>query len=118
MLIRLDDFILGEAPFNNKCHKNSVQKFKEDKSQKVILCYAFDKGDYQCVHFINKNVDGKYVDNTWGWIYKYYDYYFIKEVSEDECDTIWDLLSDTKKSLINVNCNFIEKMIYGNENII
>jgi hypothetical protein len=59
------NFILGEAPFNRRCHINSVQKIKEGKADKVILCFTIDKdNDSQCIHFINQLENGKFQDNT------------------------------------------------------
>lgn len=114
-----DDFILGEAPFNSRCHLNSVQKVKENKAEKVILCYAIDKNsDFQCVHFINKNVHGKYIDNTWGWMYEFYNYYFLKEVDESEYNDIGKLLSDVREKIYNANCNFVERLIYKSYELI
>jgi len=81
--INIEDFVLGDIPYNYKCHLNSVQKVKENKAEKVFLCVAIDKDDDSlCVHFINQLNNGKYQDNTWGWLYEQNDYYIIKEVEK------------------------------------
>ena len=77
----------------------------------MFLCYAIDSDGSCCVHFIN-GVDGKYQDNTWGWLYKTSEYYIIKEVTPTECETIWTMLSDTKKVLVRLNCNWFQRFIY------
>jgi len=111
--INIEDFVLGDAPFNNKCHLNSVQKIKENKAEKVYLCFAIDKDDNsQCVHFINQLKDNKYQDNTWGWLYEHTDYYIIKEVDKNEYDKIWLLLNDTKIMLLNLHSNCLQRFIY------
>jgi hypothetical protein len=107
------DFVLGDAPFNRRCHLNSVQKVKEGKAKKVFSCFAIDTDDNsQCVHFINQLEDGKYQDNTWGWLYEKSEYYIIKEVDSIEQNKIWDVLSDTKKMLLNLNSNWLERFIF------
>jgi len=111
--LNTDNFVLGEAPFNRRCHLNSVQKIKEDKAKKVFLCFAIDNDDNsQCVHFINQLEDGKYQDNTWGWRYDQNEYYIIKEVEQSEYKDIWNLLNDTKEMLLNLNSNWLERLLF------
>ncbi len=110
--LNTDEFIIGDAPFNARCHLNSVQHYKNGTAAKVIACYAIDNTDNsQCIHFINQLSSGKYQDNTWGWRYKQHSYYIIKEVSEKEMDNIWDLLSQLKKSFIDINSSSIERKL-------
>jgi len=118
--VNIENFILGDAPFNNKCHLNAVQKVKEGKVDKVYLCFAIDKDDNsQCIHFINQLKDGKYQDNTWGWLYEHTDYYIIKEVEKSEYDKIWTLLNDTKEMLLNLHSNWFQRFIFRiNKNVI
>jgi hypothetical protein len=107
------DFVIGDAPFNRKCHLNAVQKVKEGKAVKVFSCYAFDRSDNtQCIHFINQLANGKYQDNTWGWLYQWCDYYLIKEISADEQEHIWDSLSDIRKSIVKLNSTWLERKIH------
>ena len=112
-LLDNDDFVLGEAPFNSRCHINSVQKIKEGKATKVLLCFAIDKtNNSQCIHFINQLKDGKYQDNTWGWVYETTEYYLIRETSKTEQQKIWDVLQDTKKSLLYLHSNWLERFLF------
>lgn len=104
-------FVLGSAPINYKCHINSVQKTKEGKAKKIILCLA-DSGYGLCVHFINQLEDGKYQDNTWGYLYEKSDYYLIKELDESEYDTIGDILSATQQSLVDLNSSAFERKFF------
>lgn len=106
------DFVIGEIPYNFRCHLNSVQKVKEGKAAKVFLCIAIQKSDSTIiVHFINQLDDGKYIDHTWGWIHEFYDYYIIKEVVESEFSTIGKVLESAKYALINGNSNWLERKI-------
>ena len=107
-----NEFVLGEAPFNRRCHINAVQKIKEGKAEKVFLCFTIDlDSNSQCIHFINQLEDGKYQDNTWGWLYTHTEYYIIKEVAKEEYNTIWDILTCTKQSLVNMFASWIDKYI-------
>ena len=112
--LNAEDIILGEAPFNSRCHLNSVQKVKEDKAEKVLLCFAIDNtNNSQCIHFINQLKDGKYQDNTWGWLYAYSEYYIIKEVDKSEYEKIWDVLSNTKEMFVNLHTNWLQRWWYN-----
>ena len=104
--------ILGDAPFNRRCHLNSVQKAKEGNAEKTYLCFTIDRDDNsQCVHFINQLENGKYQDNTWGWLYEQTDYYIIREVNKNEYNKIWNLLSDTKKALFNLHSSWFDRNV-------
>ena len=110
--IPIDDFVLGEIPYNHRCHLNSVQKIEEGNAKDVILCYAIDEEeDFSCVHFINQLENGKYQDNTWGWKYKDYDYYLIKYVDKSEYKNIGQLLINTKQSLFDLHTTWFDKYI-------
>jgi len=82
-LMPKDQFIMGKGLWNQKCHQNSVQALQEGTATKVILCIARE-GMNVFVHYINQTEDGKYVDNTLGWQYKEFEYYFIREIREEE----------------------------------
>lgn len=113
--LNVDDFELGEIPYNHRCHLNSVQKIKENKAAEIYLCVAWDN-DFPnpVIHFINKLENGKYQDNTWGWIYEQSQYYIIRKVNTSEYDKIWELLTDAKKHIFNSNSsqfmNWIHKI--------
>lgn len=107
-----EDFVIGNSPLNSKCHLNAVQAVKEGKASKVFSCYAFDRSNNtQCIHFINQLSDGKYQDNTWGWLHEWCDYYLIKEISSEEQQHIWDSLIDTKVSMFNVCSSRFERFL-------
>jgi hypothetical protein len=115
-----DKFVLGDMNYTYKCHYNAVQKVKEGKATKVYACIAIDKNDWKAIviHFINQLDDGTFQDNTWGWLYSTYDYYFIKEVDKSEQDDIWELLNSIRKSLMESNSNKILLKILKIEDII
>lgn len=109
-MLDLNNFIGGKTYFNRKCHLNSVQEAYIN-GWKVILTICVGN-DEVFVHFINQDSEGHYVDNTLGWYgQELYDYYFLKEVSTVEYKTIWDLLSNTKKMLINTNSSWLERCL-------
>ncbi|MET3209621.1 UNVERIFIED_CONTAM: hypothetical protein ABIC26_002568 [Paenibacillus sp. PvR008] len=114
-----DEFVLGEINYTHRCHLNAVQKVREDKASKVFSCVAIDKDDNTVVivHFINQTHDGKYVDNTWGWMHELYDYYIIKEISKNEQNVIWRSLVNTKEMLFNLNTNWFDRL-FTSEQII
>jgi hypothetical protein len=116
-----DKFVLGDMNYTYRCHYNAVQKVKEGKASKAFACIAIAKGDWKdmAIHFVNQLEDGAYQDNTWGWLYDSYDYYFIKEVDKSELDDIWELLGSIRKSLMESNSNkFLYKVLRINEDII
>ena len=118
---KIDGFTLGELSYNYKCHLNAVQKVKEGKATKVLACIAINKKDWKeiIVHFINQLDDGKYQDNTWGWVYEDYNYYAVKEVAESEYDSIGGVLSGLQDSLVESNSNaLIRKILKINTAII
>jgi hypothetical protein len=107
-----EDFVMGEIPLNSKCHLNAVQKVKEGKAVKVFSCYTFDRSNNsQCIHFINQLADGKYQDNTWGWMNQWSDYYIIKEITSEEQEHIWDSLVDTRNSIVNMCSTKFERFV-------
>lgn len=111
--ISTDEFTMGDAPYNYMCHMNAVQHVKDGTAEKVIACYAIDTTDNsQCIHFINQLSDGKYQDNTWGWRYRQFEYYLIKEVSKEEMEHIWNVLNDLKKDFVFQNSNWLERKLF------
>jgi len=48
------DLVMGELPWNFKCHLNSVQKVLEKKAEGVWSCVAIDLQGNPIVHFINR----------------------------------------------------------------
>lgn len=112
--INHEDMTMGNCYYNRRCHINSVQKVKEGKAEKVYSCIAIDKENKNniVVHFINQTKEGKYIDDTWGWVYETWDYYLIREIKESEYNTIWNILNDIKKTLIKQNSNRILRKIF------
>lgn len=113
-------FVLGEIPYNYKCHFNAVQKVKEGKASKVIACVTVEKNKWEniIVHFINQLEDGSYQDNTWGWMHKENKYYFIREIKEDEFDNINSLLGWFQDNLVNSNSNSMLRKIFKLKEIV
>jgi hypothetical protein len=105
--IDTNNFILGEIPYNYRCHLNAVQKVEEGKADKVYVCITINKNDNTDItaHFINQLSNGKYVDHTWGWLYKWYDYYLIREIDKSEFNNIGEILESLKESLVVSNSN-------------
>ena len=99
-LIPKEQMKMGKGIWNHKCHLNAVQEVKDNNHDKVILCCGINNNRLY-VHFINKDDTGCYTDNTLGWQYEYIDYYRIKEIDEKEFSNIEDILTNTKKYLIN-----------------
>lgn len=110
--IDLDDMILGDLLFNRKCHLNAVQRVKENKAKEVYLCVCIARESNDViVHFINKNEDDKYTDNTLGWCYKAYNYYIVRKIEEHEYNNISDILVDMKKELVFKHSNKIMRKL-------
>jgi len=100
-LIDKKDMRMGIGLFNRACHRNSVQKIKEGASESVWAVIAINSYGFPIVHFINKDSDGKFVDNTLGWEYEYLDYYIVDKVKECDFENIAQLLLDIKDDLIS-----------------
>lgn len=106
-----NNMVMGDMNYNQRCHLNSIQYIKENKAKESYLCVAIGDEGFVCVHFINKNNDGKFVDNTWGWLYESVDYYIVRKVNSYEYEDIWNLLDNMKKNLIFNNSNkFLRKI--------
>lgn len=108
-----DKFIIGDIPYNYKCHLNSIQRVREGRASKVYSCIAIHKNDRNIieVHFINQLLDGKYQDNTWGYLFEEYDYYIIREINESEYISIGEVFESIRKSLVKTNSNsFLRKL--------
>ena len=109
-ILNSDNFIGGKTYLNSRCHLNAVQE-AYDNGYKVLLTICVGN-DEVFVHFINQDSKGYYIDNTLGWYGKeLYDYYLVKEVSKSEYKTIWNLLTNTKKMLINTNSSWLERKL-------
>lgn len=103
--IHKSDMKMGKGLFNHKCHLNAVQQVKDDLMEEVYSCVCFSDSTFPIVHFVNKDKDGKYIDNTLGFEYEKYDYYIIRKIEESEFHKMDDLLMSAKKSLIDLHSN-------------
>lgn len=116
-LLSINKFIKGKTYLNARCHLNAVQEFYDNGSN-VCLCVCVGN-DEVFVHFINQDAKGNYIDNTLGWYgQEVFDYFLIRKVNENEYHKIWQLLVETKRMLININSNWLErklKLIKENE---
>lgn len=109
-ILNINDFVGGRTYLNARCHLNAVQE-AYDNGYKVLLTICVGN-DGVFVHFINQDSKGHYIDNTLGWYgQELYDYYLVKEVSTSEYKTIWNLLINTKKMLINTNSSWLERKL-------
>lgn len=109
-LLDSSKFLNGKTYCNHRCHLNAVQGAYEN-GDKVFLVVCIGAGEV-IVHFINQDSKGHYIDNTLGWYGKeLYDYYLVKEASKSEYKTIWNLLLNTKKMLINANSSWLERKL-------
>lgn len=117
-LLDKKDFELGMYMGNYKCHFNAVQKATEDSKNSVILVMSIGDNEQPIVHFINKR-GKKFIDNTWGYQYQWFDYYFIKKVSPKEFETIYEILANTKEEIIHQCFSPIERLMFfiGNNEI-
>ena len=114
------DFIIGDMNYTYKCHLNAVHKYHVDNSYEVYSCLTIWKDSWSdmIVHFINRK-DGRFQDNTWGYLHKDYDYYLIRQIEPSEFDKIGNRLTETKKFLVNSNSNsFLRKLFKTSYTII
>ncbi len=108
--INTEDMILGKGLFNARCYQNSVQSAIEDPKLTVYMCLCFDRKQ-PFLHFINKNTeDNKFIDNTLGWEYKFYNYRIIREITQEEYNIIWDVFDNTRKYIHKINTNWFERI--------
>jgi hypothetical protein len=91
-----ETFILGQGSFARKCHMVSIQAVKEGRARSVWLVLAWDNGS-PFIHFLNKNGDGKWMDNSVGWEHKTYGYYLIREIVESEYEDIGNVLRSAQR---------------------
>lgn len=89
----------GNGMFNFMCHANATQYAIKHNEKEIILCICINKHGTPFIHFINKNVDGEYIDNTLGFWSKTMEYYLIKNISEDDYFNIEDIFTNYRKYL-------------------
>lgn len=98
------EMAMGKGLFNNRCQLNAVQAIEEGLSTHVYSVVAIG-GDSVIVHYINRDKNGDYVDNTLGFEYDKYDYYIIKQIKRSEYDSMDNKLMQSKKMLLNLHSN-------------
>ena len=103
---------LGLLTYNRRCHLNAVQAVLEERAKEVYLCVCINKQNNDTiVHFINKNNNDEFVDNTLGWRYKEYDYYIVRKINSCEYDNIENILEGMKKELVFNHSNKIMRKL-------
>jgi len=117
---RMDGFAMGSGLWNYKCHVNAVQAVKDGRATKVIACIAINESDWKeiIVHFVNQLKGGTYQDNTWGWEYDQYRYYFVKEVGEAEFSEIGLVLESLQKTLVKIHSNLLLRKLFRIKDIV
>ncbi len=92
---------------NSACHFNAVAAARSGRADKVWMIWGGKENG--CIHFIN-SLDGMFFDETWSY-YENQNYYIIRQVMPHEFETIYDLLNSSKRMLINLNGNLIERVM-------
>jgi len=92
---------------NSSCHFNAVAAVNGERTDKVWMAWGGQEGG--CIHFIN-SLSGMFFDET-SCHYDNQNYYIIRQVMPDEFEGIYDLLCSSKRMLINLNGNFIERIL-------
>lgn len=106
--------VLGTGLFNRRCHYNSIQSVIEEKSVGVFLCIAIKKDDSDIfVHVINKYNHDHFQDNTLGWRYEQFDYYYIRTIKREEYNDIDKIVKDAKKLIIERCTNKITRFLFN-----
>lgn len=93
---------MGEYQGNKMCHHNARQKVEEGKSEGVAAVLAFLDRSGVNVHYLNVT-DGKYVDNTLGYLSKANTYYLVEEYTKEEV-----LKMDMRMSIDGMKARFLK----------
>lgn len=110
--ISKDNMKMGIGLFNQRCQHNATQQVKEGFMEEVYMVICISDSSYPIVHFINKDKEGFYIDNTLGYQFEMYNYYIIRKIDDSEFHKMDDLLMNTKKSLINLHSSkWINKVL-------
>ncbi len=97
----------GFALSNTACHFNAVAAVNGGRADKVWMIWAGSADG--CVHFIN-SLNGMFFDETWCH-YENQNYYIIRQVMPCEFEGIYNLLCSSKRMLVNLNGNFVERIL-------
>jgi hypothetical protein len=92
------EVVPGKCRLNRRCHQNATHDAVTNNDKKIglFLCIEKDSPNH-LVHFANFN-GGQYKDNTLGVWSKTYDYYLIRDLSEDEFFDIHKIFVSTVHS--------------------
>jgi hypothetical protein len=92
--------VRGGAYLNqNKCHSNAMHfAMKHDEAEIAMVVYI-DSDDWSILHFVNKNEEEEYVDNTLGTFTEAgdYTYYIIKHIQRSEFNDVYDIFNNYLK---------------------
>jgi hypothetical protein len=110
--INKSQMVMGEGLFNHRCQYNAVQQVKSGNMKEVYSCLVLNDTHFPVVHFINRNKDWKFVDNTLGWKFEQYDYYIMKKIEEDQYNSIDDILNESKEALLNLNSSRFKNKLF------
>jgi len=113
--LQLDDMVMGKGLFNRQCHQNSIQKANEDDLDvyMAVSLHNDDDDNDVFIHFINKDKNNKYVDNTLGYQYKSYKYYIIRKININEYNKIFTIFLDYRKFLIDTQVGEFQRKVYN-----
>lgn len=96
------DFKVGECRWNFRCFYNAVHHTTTEKKCQSHLVFCVEKeSDYCFLHVINQK-NGKWIDNTLGYTYSMYDYYYIAPVptyAENPLKT-WQWFADARHEIV------------------
>ncbi len=77
----------GRFMGNQKCYQNTRQELEVEPTYTAVSCLAFKPdGKWVNLHFVNKTVDGTFIDNTLGYQANFFTYYTLKEYTKEELD--------------------------------
>lgn len=105
----------GKCRYNYMCHANAVHEAFNKKNKEIALVVYFD-GLQPCIHFINVNKKGNYIDNTLGRWSLIYEYYLIRHIPESE---FWDVYKIHNSFRLHVKCllPFYLRIFHNHKNI-
>lgn len=89
-LVTGKEILMGIAPINYKCYYNTVQKVKEGADLEVWACIYWDNdtNNAYVLHFLNRDKDGNFIENTLGYLKDENSYYILRQFREPEFDHV------------------------------
>jgi hypothetical protein len=104
--------VMGDGMFNQRCHNNAVQKCKIGKAKDVYAVIYIEPYAQPIIHFINKLKNGKFQDNTLGYLHEKAKYYILRKIEPEEYGEIGDILTNYKVHLFEAHTNILERLWY------